>query len=112
MRLRKLGRCFPHSVLPLLCWFSILVATDWISRHGKLEHLGVDCMIELYTWGTPNGRKVSIALEELGMPYNGHPVDIMNGYQFTADVLELNPNNKIPGIQYSDAPARQTLTLF
>jgi GST-like protein len=69
-------------------------------------------MIELYTWGTPNGRKVSIALEELGMPYNVHPVDIMNGGQFTAEFLALNPNNKIPVIQDSDGPDGQTLTLF
>ena len=69
-------------------------------------------MIELYTWGTPNGRKVSIALEELGMPYNVHPVDIMNGGQFAAEFLALNPNNKIPVIQDSDGPDGQTLTLF
>ncbi|GAB7542932.1 glutathione binding-like protein [Cupriavidus sp. 8B] len=69
-------------------------------------------MIELYTWGTPNGRKVSIALEELAMPYNVHSVDIMNGSQFAAGFLALNPNNKIPVIQDSDGPDGRAVTLF
>ncbi len=55
-------------------------------------------MIELYTWATPNGRKVSIALEELGLAYEVHPIDIGAKEQFTADFLRLNPNNKIPAI--------------
>lgn len=52
--------------------------------------------IELYTWTTPNGRKVSIALEEMGLPYSAIPVDITKDEQFTADFLAMNPNNKIP----------------
>jgi len=55
-------------------------------------------MIQLYTWKTPNGHKASIALEELGLPYTTHPVDISANEQFAADYLELNPNNKIPTI--------------
>jgi GST-like protein len=55
-------------------------------------------MIDLYTWTTPNGRKVSIALEELGLPYTVHPIDIGKDEQFQADFLKVSPNNKIPGI--------------
>ena len=55
-------------------------------------------MIHLYTWATPNGRKVSIALEELGLDYQVHPVDISADEQFAADFLAISPNNKIPAI--------------
>ena len=55
-------------------------------------------MIDLYTWGTPNGRKVSIMLEETGLPYKVHPVDITNDEQFDDDFLRISPNNKIPAI--------------
>jgi GST-like protein len=55
-------------------------------------------MIDLYTWSTPNGRKVSIALEELGLPYTVHPVDIGKDQQFTPEFLRISPNNKIPAI--------------
>jgi len=55
-------------------------------------------MIDLYTWTTPNGRKVSIMLEELGLPYRVHPVNIGQGDQFKPDYLRLNPNGKIPSI--------------
>ena len=60
-------------------------------------------MIDLYTWNTPNGRKVSIALEELGLPYSVHAVDIGKGEQFSADFLRISPNNKIPAIVDRDA---------
>jgi GSH-dependent disulfide-bond oxidoreductase len=55
-------------------------------------------MIDLYTWTTPNGRKVSILLEELGMPYTAHAVDIGKDEQFQPDFLKISPNNKIPAI--------------
>ncbi len=54
--------------------------------------------IELYTWPTPNGRKVSIALEELGLDYQAHPVNIGQREQFAPEFLALSPNNKIPAI--------------
>ncbi len=56
-------------------------------------------MIDLYTWATPNGRKVSIALEELGLDYRVNPVNIGKGEQLAPDFLALNPNNKIPAIK-------------
>ena len=55
-------------------------------------------MIKLYTWGTPNGRKISIMLEEVGLPYRVVPIDISKGEQFEPGFLAINPNNKIPAI--------------
>jgi len=55
-------------------------------------------MIELYTWSTPNGRKVSIALEELGLDYTVHPIDITKDEQFAPSFLKIAPNNRIPAI--------------
>ncbi|WP_086465191.1 glutathione S-transferase family protein [Oceanibaculum nanhaiense] len=61
-------------------------------------------MIDLYTWPTPNGFKVSILLEELGLPYNVIPVDIGKGAQFEPEYLKLNPNNKMPTIVDNEGP--------
>ena len=55
-------------------------------------------MIDLYTWSTPNGRKVSIMLEEVGLPYEPHPIDIAGDRRFDPDFLKISPNNKIPAI--------------
>ena len=55
-------------------------------------------MIDLYTWTTPNGRKVSILLEELGVDYQVHPIDITKDDQFAPEFLKISPNNKIPAI--------------
>ncbi|MEW6451265.1 MAG: glutathione S-transferase N-terminal domain-containing protein [Pseudomonadota bacterium] len=55
-------------------------------------------MIDLYTWTTPNGRKISIALEEMGLPYTVHPVDIGKDEQFKPEFLKISPNNRIPAI--------------
>ena len=69
-------------------------------------------MITLHTWTTPNGRKISIALEELGLPYQVRPVNIGNGEQFRPEFLALNPNNKIPVIEDSRGPGGRPLVLF
>jgi len=55
-------------------------------------------MISLYYWGTPNGRKIAIILEELGIDYKIYPIDISKGDQFKHDFLIISPNNKIPAI--------------
>jgi len=55
-------------------------------------------VIDLYTWTTPNGRKASIALEELGLPYTTHPIDIGKDEQFKPEFLRISPNNRIPAI--------------
>jgi len=59
-------------------------------------------MIDLYTFTTPNGRKASIALEELGLKYNVHKIDITKGDQFTSEFIAINPNSKIPAIVDND----------
>ena len=69
-------------------------------------------MIDLYTWATPNGRKVSIYLEEAGLPYKVHPVDIGKDDQFKAPFLAISPNNKIPAIVDPDGPGGKPLSLF
>jgi len=59
-------------------------------------------VIDLYTWTTPNGRKASIMLEEIGLPYKAHPIDISKDEQFAPDFLKIAPNNRIPAIVDSD----------
>jgi len=55
-------------------------------------------VIDLYTWTTPNGRKASIMLEEIGLPYEAHAIDIGKGEQFAPEFLKISPNNRIPAI--------------
>lgn len=69
-------------------------------------------MIDLYTWGTPNGRKVSVMLEELGLEYAVHPVDIGKDEQFAPEFLKISPNNKIPAIVDTDGPGGAPISLF
>ena len=69
-------------------------------------------MIDLYTWGTPNGRKASIMLEEIELPYEVHPVNLRKREQFTPEYLSINPNNKIPAIIDRDGPDGKPFTLF
>ena len=59
-------------------------------------------MIDLYTWTTPNGRKASIALEEMGLDYTAHAINIGEGEQLAPDFLKISPNNKIPAIVDND----------
>ncbi|WP_438393456.1 glutathione binding-like protein [Caballeronia sp. DA-9] len=69
-------------------------------------------MIDVYSWATPNGHKIHIMLEELGLKYAVHPIDIGAGDQFTPDFLAISPNNKIPAIIDSDGPEGKPLALF
>jgi len=69
-------------------------------------------MIELYTWGTPNGRKASIMLEEVGLPYTVHRIDIGKDDQFKPEYVALNPYSKIPAIIDPDGPDGEPLRLF
>jgi GSH-dependent disulfide-bond oxidoreductase len=68
--------------------------------------------IELYTWPTPNGHKIHIALEELGLAYEAHAVDIGAGDQFQAAFLKISPNNKIPAMVDHDGPDGQPIALM
>lgn len=69
-------------------------------------------MIDLYTWPTPNGRKVHIMLEETGLPFTVHPVNTRAGDQFKPDFLKINPNNKIPAIIDRNGPGDKPFALF
>lgn len=69
-------------------------------------------MITLYTWGTPNGRKVSIMLEECALPYRVEAVDITQKQQFRPEFVAINPNSKIPVIVDADGPGGQPFALF
>ena len=69
-------------------------------------------MIDLYTWGTPNGKKVSIMLEEVGLSYIVHPINITKDDQFAPDFLKISPNNKIPALTDADGPGGEQMALF
>ena len=68
--------------------------------------------IELHTWNTPNGRKISVALEEMGLPYTVHPVNIGKGEQFNPDFLKISPNNRIPAIIDPEGPGGAPISVF
>ena len=80
------------------------IATRWPTQHPD--------RIQLYSLNTPNGVKVSIMLEETGLPYEPHLVDIMKDESHTPEFLSLNPNGKIPAIVDPDGPGGQPLGLF
>jgi len=69
-------------------------------------------MIEVYSWATPNGHKVHVMLEECGLPYRVHAVDIGAGEQFDPAFLAISPNNKIPAIVDPDGPEGRPISLF
>jgi GST-like protein len=69
-------------------------------------------MIQVYSWATPNGHKVHIMLEECGLPYRAHAVDIGAGEQFAPEFLALSPNNKIPAIVDPDGPDGEPISVF
>jgi GSH-dependent disulfide-bond oxidoreductase len=69
-------------------------------------------MIEVYSWATPNGHKVHIMLEECGLPYRVHAIDIGAGDQFRPEFLAISPNNKIPAIVDPDEPDGKPISLF
>lgn len=69
-------------------------------------------MIDLYTWPTPNGHKVHIMLEECGLPYNVHAIDIGAGDQFKPDFLKISPNNKMPAMIDPDGPDGKPISMF
>ncbi len=68
--------------------------------------------IELHTWNTPNGRKISVALEEMGLPYTVHPIDISKGKRFEPAFLAISPNNKIPAIVDPEGPGGRPISVF
>jgi GST-like protein len=69
-------------------------------------------MIEFYAWPTPNGFKISIMLEEVGLPYGVRPVNIGKGDQFEPEFLRISPNNKMPAIVDPDGPGGRSISVF
>src|SRR6266849_6642364 len=69
-------------------------------------------MIDLYYWPTPNGWKISIFLEESGIPYRVIPVDISHGEQFAEDFLKISPNNRMPAIVDTDGLRGNPISVF
>lgn len=69
-------------------------------------------MIDFFTWATPNGQKISIFLEEAGLPYREHGINIMAGDQFKPEFLAISPNNRIPAIIDQDGPDGQPISVF
>ncbi|MEA3117711.1 MAG: GSH-dependent disulfide-bond oxidoreductase [Paraburkholderia sp.] len=69
-------------------------------------------MIDAYSWATPNGHKVHIMLEETGLEYRAHPINIGAGDQFKPEFLAISPNNKIPAIVDSEGPGGEPFSLF
>ncbi|SMG00476.1 glutathione binding-like protein [Burkholderia singularis] len=69
-------------------------------------------MIDVYSWATPNGHKIHIMLEETGLEYRAHPIDIGAGDQFKPAFLKISPNNKIPAIVDHDGPDGEPISLF
>src|ERR1700680_345175 len=68
--------------------------------------------IELHTWNTPNGRKISVALEEMGLPYTVKTVNISKGEQFAPAFVKISPNSKIPAIVDPEGPGGQPISIF
>ncbi len=68
--------------------------------------------IELHTWNTPNGRKISVALEEMGLAYTVHPVNISKGEQFAPGFVKISPNGKIPAIVDPEGPGGPPISIF
>ena len=69
-------------------------------------------MIDLYYWTTPNGHKISIALEEMGLEYQVFPINILDNDQFQSDFLRISPNNKIPAIVDQNGPHGEAISIF
>ena len=69
-------------------------------------------MIDVYYWGTPNGQKIAIALEEMALDYRIFPINILENDQFQSDFLKISPNNKIPAIVDQDGPRGEAISVF
>src|ERR1700712_112332 len=87
-------------------------ATRFRARGGKSLCGGNRMTIELHTWNTPNGRKISVALEEMGLPYKAIPINISKGEQMAPAFLKISPNNRIPAIVDPDGPDGKPISVF
>src|SRR5437763_2750787 len=97
---------------PRLCGYGATCHPPGLPNLIRQPSNGRVAMIEVWTWPTPNGQKVHIALEELGLPYKAIPVNIGAGDQFKPEFLKITPNHRIPAIVDSDGPGGKPFTLF
>ena len=88
------------------------VASKKTSRQNKASAGARKSPIDFYYWPTPNGWKISIMLEECGLPYLVHPINISTGEQFEPNFLAVSPNNRIPAIVDHDGPGGKPISLF
>jgi hypothetical protein len=88
------------------------VRSGSVKRVGGAIGEGAAVVAQIHHWPTPNGHKVHIMLEECGLPYRAHPVNIGAGDQFKPDFLAISPNNKIPAITDPDGPDGKPISLF
>ncbi|KAJ7532616.1 hypothetical protein O6H91_13G012000 [Diphasiastrum complanatum] len=115
----------PHLTATNLVWkssslyrpFSVnypkkVVSTRSISFSTSCDKVMAASKIQLYSLATPNGMKVGIALEEMGLEYEAHTIDIRNGEQFEPSFVAINPNSKIPAIVDPDGPDGKPITVF
>jgi GSH-dependent disulfide-bond oxidoreductase len=91
---------------------AVLAKTRMIHRDSNKEAAPMNKLIDLYYWPTPNGWKVSIALEEMGLAYELHLVDIGAGAQFEPEFLKIAPNNRMPAIVDPDGPDAAPIAIF
>jgi GST-like protein len=85
---------------------------DLFDYHEVARATKENTMLEVYSWPTPNGHKVHIMLEECGLAYRVHPVDIAQGQQFEPEFLRISPNNKIPALVDPEGPDGAPFSLF
>src|SRR5256886_11126119 len=118
---RRTGAHSSADVVPSTAWecgdapwkrrlYGLRVPGYWVSRFLSGEQQKMT--IELHTWNTPNGRKISVALEEMGLPYKVLPVNITKGEQLAPAFLAISPNNKIPAIVDPDGPDGKRVSVF
>jgi len=95
------------SANPFLSQSTRTFSTDKAKKPSKMSQ-----KIQFYTWTTPNGQKLGVALEEMGLEYDLHLTNISKGEQFTEDFKKVNPNSKIPAITDPNGPGGKSINLF
>src|SRR5215813_12810002 len=98
------GLSFLHAGVPMPDLSTFPITKRWPAQHPD--------RLQLYSFPTPNGVKVSIMLEETGLPYEPHTVNITKNESWTPEFLSLNPNGKIPAIVDPDGPGGRPVGLF
>jgi GST-like protein len=83
-----------------------------MNNSNTISNQEKELMIHLYSWNTSNGKKISVALEEMGLDYEFHPIDISKDEQFQPHFLKISPNNRIPAIIDTEGPEGKEISVF